>query len=70
VAVGVLARLLHLVLRQEFWMGHAVEQIIADAQPEQRRFLLDVADLPLQPIHIQIDDIVPVQRDDALGNIV
>jgi len=70
VAVGVLAHLLHLVLRHGFRMGHAVEQIIADTQPKQRWFLLDIADLLLQSIYIQIDDIVPVQRDCALGNIV
>jgi len=70
VAVGVLAHLLHLVLRHGFRMRYAVEQIIVDAQPKQRRFLLDVTDLLLQSIHIQINDIVLVQRDCALGNIV
>mmetsp|Transcript_3616 Transcript_3616/g.3701 ORF Transcript_3616/g.3701 Transcript_3616/m.3701 type:complete len:265 (+) Transcript_3616:265-1059(+) len=70
VAVGIFARLFHLFRRHIFRIGNAVQEILTDAQSEQRWFLLHVADLLTQPLHVQIANVAVVQGDGALGNIV
>lgn len=42
-----------------------LQQVLADGHVEQHRLLTDDADLPPEPFHVQVLQIIPVKRDGA-----